>query len=32
VTLVKPEMVDTPFFDEPKPAVLQAEDIARSVV
>lgn len=32
VTLIEPGMVDTPFFDEPKPDVLKAEDIARSVV
>lgn len=25
-------MVDTPFFDEPKPDALKAEDIARAVV
>jgi NADP-dependent 3-hydroxy acid dehydrogenase YdfG len=25
-------MVDTPFFDEPKPGKLQAEDIADAVV
>jgi NADP-dependent 3-hydroxy acid dehydrogenase YdfG len=32
VTLIEPGMVDTPFFDEPKPGVLEAEDIARSVI
>jgi NADP-dependent 3-hydroxy acid dehydrogenase YdfG len=32
VTLIEPGMVDTPFFDEPKPGVLEAEDIARSVL
>jgi NADP-dependent 3-hydroxy acid dehydrogenase YdfG len=32
VTLIEPGMVDTPFFDEPKPGVLKAEDIARAVV
>jgi len=32
VTLIEPGMVDTPFFDEPKPGVLKAEDVARSVV
>lgn len=32
VTLLEPGMVDTPFFDEPKPEGLQAEDIARGVV
>jgi len=32
VTLIEPGMVDTPFFDEPKPGVLKAEDIARTVM
>jgi NADP-dependent 3-hydroxy acid dehydrogenase YdfG len=32
VTLIEPGMVDTPFFDEPKPGVLKAEDIARTVI
>ena len=32
VTIIEPGMVDTPFFDEPKPGVLEAEDIARSIV
>jgi len=32
VTLLEPGMVDTPFFDEPKPEVLKAEDIARALV
>jgi len=32
VTLLEPGMVDTPFFDEPKPDVLKAEDIAHAVV
>lgn len=32
VTLLEPGMVDTPFFDEPKPDVLKAEDIARAAV
>lgn len=32
VTLVEPGMVDTPFFDEPKPEALRPEDVARSVV
>lgn len=32
VTLLEPGMVDTPFFDEPKPDVLIADDIARAVV
>ena len=32
VTLIEPGMVDTPFFDSPKPNVLIAEDIARAVM
>ena len=32
VTLIEPGMVDTPFFDEPKEGVLQADDIARAVI
>ncbi|HKL52533.1 MAG TPA: SDR family oxidoreductase, partial [Wenzhouxiangellaceae bacterium] len=32
VTLLEPGMVDTPFFDEPKPDALKAEDIARAVI
>jgi NADP-dependent 3-hydroxy acid dehydrogenase YdfG len=32
VTLIEPGMVDTPFFDEPKPDVLKAEDVARTVL
>ena len=32
VTLIEPGMVDTPFFDDPKPGVLQAEDVAETVV
>lgn len=32
VTLIEPGMVDTPFFDEPKPDALRPEDIARSVM
>ena len=32
VTLIEPGMVDTPFFDEPKKGVLQADDIARAVI
>jgi len=32
VTLIEPGMVDTPFFDEPKPDALRPEDIAQSVV
>ncbi|TQM92637.1 SDR family oxidoreductase [Roseinatronobacter monicus] len=31
-TLIAPGMVDTPFFSEPKPEKLQAEDIANAVV
>ena len=32
VTLIEPGAVDTPFFDEPKPDALRADDIARAVV
>jgi len=32
VTLLEPGMVNTPFFDDPKPNALKAEDIARSVM
>ncbi len=32
VTLIEPGMVDTPFFDQPKPDALRAEDVARSVM
>jgi len=32
VTVVEPGMVDTPFFDEPKPGNLEADDIARAVM
>jgi NADP-dependent 3-hydroxy acid dehydrogenase YdfG len=32
VTLIEPGTVDTPFFDNPKPEGLRAEDIARAVV
>ena len=32
VTLVEPGMVDTPFFDERKSGVLEADDIARIVM
>ena len=32
VTLIEPGVVDTPFFDEPKPDALKAEDVARGVV
>jgi NADP-dependent 3-hydroxy acid dehydrogenase YdfG len=31
-TVIAPGMVDTPFFDEPKPDKLQPEDVAASVV
>ncbi|SDY40602.1 SDR family oxidoreductase [Citreimonas salinaria] len=31
-TVIAPGMVDTPFFDEPKPDKLQAEDIARAAM
>ncbi|MEE9587796.1 MAG: SDR family oxidoreductase [Hyphomicrobiaceae bacterium] len=32
VTLIEPGMVDTPFFDDPKPDALRAEDVARTVL
>jgi NADP-dependent 3-hydroxy acid dehydrogenase YdfG len=32
VTLIEPGMVDTPFFDEPKPQALRPEDVANSVL
>ena len=32
VTLIEPGLVDTPFFDEPKPDALTADDVARSAV
>jgi NADP-dependent 3-hydroxy acid dehydrogenase YdfG len=32
VTLIEPGMVETPFFDEPKPDALRPEDVARSVL
>ena len=32
VTLIEPGMVDTPFFEEPKPDGLKADDIARAVI
>lgn len=32
VMLLEPGMVDTPFFDDPKPDALRPEDVARSVV
>lgn len=31
VTLIEPGMVDTPFFDDPKPDALKPDDVARSV-
>jgi NADP-dependent 3-hydroxy acid dehydrogenase YdfG len=32
VTLIEPGMVDTPFFDSPKPDALKPDDVARSVL
>ncbi len=32
VTLIEPGMVDTPFFDEPKPGALKVDDVARAVM
>jgi NADP-dependent 3-hydroxy acid dehydrogenase YdfG len=32
VTLLEPGMVDTPFFDSPKPDALKPEDIARALM
>lgn len=32
VTLIEPGMVDTPFFDDPKPDALTADDVARGVL
>ena len=32
VTLIEPGMVNTPFFDEPKPDALKAADVARAAV
>jgi NADP-dependent 3-hydroxy acid dehydrogenase YdfG len=32
VTVIEPGMVETPFFDDPKPDALRAEDVARSVM
>ena len=32
VTLIEPGMVDTPFFDSPKPDALKGEDVARAVM
>jgi NADP-dependent 3-hydroxy acid dehydrogenase YdfG len=31
-TVIAPGMVDTPFFDEPKPGKLRAEDVARAAL
>lgn len=31
-TVISPGMVDTPFFDEPKPSKIQPEDVANAVV
>ena len=31
-TLITPGMVDTPFFDEPKPDKIQPDDVANAVV
>jgi len=31
-TVIAPGMVDTPFFDEPKPGALTSEDVAEAVV
>jgi NADP-dependent 3-hydroxy acid dehydrogenase YdfG len=32
VTLIEPGVVDTPFFPEPEPITIEAEDIARAVL
>jgi NADP-dependent 3-hydroxy acid dehydrogenase YdfG len=32
VTLIEPGMVDTPFFDSPKPDALKGDDVARAVM
>jgi NADP-dependent 3-hydroxy acid dehydrogenase YdfG len=32
VTVIEPGLVDTPFFDEPKPDALRPDDIARLVL
>jgi NADP-dependent 3-hydroxy acid dehydrogenase YdfG len=32
VTLIEPGMVDTPFFDTPKPKALRPDDVARAVM
>jgi NADP-dependent 3-hydroxy acid dehydrogenase YdfG len=31
-TLIEPGMVDTPFFDSPKPEAMKADDVARAVM
>ena len=32
VTLIEPGMVDTPFFDEPKPDAMKPEDVANAIL
>jgi NADP-dependent 3-hydroxy acid dehydrogenase YdfG len=32
VTVIEPGMADTPFFDDPKPNALKADDVARAVI
>jgi NADP-dependent 3-hydroxy acid dehydrogenase YdfG len=32
VTVIEPGVVDTPFFHEPKPGNLVADDIARAII
>jgi NADP-dependent 3-hydroxy acid dehydrogenase YdfG len=32
VTLIEPGVVDTPFFPEPEPVTIEAEDIARAII
>jgi len=32
VTLIEPGMVNTPFFDDPKPNAMDADDVARAVI
>ena len=32
VTLIEPGMVDTPFFDEPKPDAMKAEDVVEAIL